>query len=340
MADLSQSSWSEIDANNNQSAPLGWTPGTMLPTQVEPTAQAMMGAMKRWWNRQNPTYAATLTTTDSYTVSPQGSITSFTSFELWRLRMPSANTTTSPTLTIGNASGLIQKYNSGSLVNLAVGDIQSQYYEFFFNNSVIVMTNPAPPPPVTPGGSSGQIQFNNNNAFGGLTVAGDATLASSGTLVLAATGVTASTYSLLNATVDAKGRMTAASVSPIGTALINSIGSDVLLTSTSSFFQGPTVSQGSSGTWFVSGTVTIIDTSAGALFQVKLWDGTTVIASTSVTTTAANEQFAVSLSGIISSPAGNLRLDVRDTSTVHGIIQANATALGNHDSTITAFRIG
>lgn len=143
MADISQSSWTETDALNNQAAPLGWTPGTMLPTQVEPTAQAMMGAIKRWWNRQNPIYAATLTTTDTYTVTPQTPVTSFTSFELWRVRMPSANTTTSPTITWGPSAATIQKYSSGSLVNLAVGDIQAQYYEFFFNNTVMVMINPA-----------------------------------------------------------------------------------------------------------------------------------------------------------------------------------------------------
>lgn len=154
MADIAQSSWSEIDALNNQAAPLGWTPGVMLPTGVEPTAQAMMGAMKRWWNRQNPIYAATLTTTDTYVVSPQTPITSFTSFELWRVRMPSANTSTSPTITWGPSAATIQKYNNGSLVNLAVGDIQAQYYEFFFNNTVMVMINPAAQTSVTGPASS------------------------------------------------------------------------------------------------------------------------------------------------------------------------------------------
>lgn len=154
MADLAQSSWSEIDALNNQAAPLGWTPGVMLPTGVEPTAQAMMGAMKRWWNRQNPIYAATLTTTDTYTVSPQTPVTSFTSFELWRVRMPSANTSTSPTITWGPSPAPIQKYNNGALVNLAIGDIQAQYYEFFFNNTVMVMINPAAQTSVTGPASS------------------------------------------------------------------------------------------------------------------------------------------------------------------------------------------
>lgn len=337
MADLSQSSWSETDANNNQTAPLGWTPGVMLPTQVEPTAQAMMGAMKRWWNRQNPTYAAILTTTDTYVVTPQTPVTSFTSFELWRVRMPSANVTTSPTITWGPSAATIQKYNNGALVNLALGDIQAQYYEFFFNNTVMVLTNPVPPSPVTPGGSSGQIQFNNNNAFGGLTVSGDATIASSGTLVFATTGVTASTYSLLNATLDAKGRVISASVSPLGTVLTNSLGSDTALNNVSNYFDGPSVAQGSTGIWYVSGTVTLNAPSQDQ-FNVKLWDGTTVIASAVVF--SVNGPIApVSLSGYLASPAANLRISVRDVSSVNGLIKFNSSG-NSKDSTITAFRIG
>lgn len=144
MADLSQSSWSETDAQNNQAAPLGWTPGVMLPTQVEPTAQAMMGAMKRYWNRQNPTYSATLTTTDTYTVSPQTPVTSYTAFELWRVRFPSANLTTSPTVTLGPGAALIQKYTGGSLGNVSVGDIQAKDHEVYYNGAaaVMVLTNP------------------------------------------------------------------------------------------------------------------------------------------------------------------------------------------------------
>lgn len=144
-ADLSQSSWSEIDSNNNQGAPLGWTPGTMLPTQVEPTAQAMMGAQKRWWNRQNPTYAPSLTTTDTYALTPQSPVTSYTAFELWTLRMPSSNLTTTPTLNLGPSAATIQKYVSGSLTALAVGDIQAQTHQFYYNGAaaVMVLTNPA-----------------------------------------------------------------------------------------------------------------------------------------------------------------------------------------------------
>lgn len=69
MAEISASSWSEVDASNNQAAPLGWDPGVMLPTEVEPTAQAMMGGTKRFWDRIN----ATVTTTGAagtYTYTP------------------------------------------------------------------------------------------------------------------------------------------------------------------------------------------------------------------------------------------------------------------------------
>ena len=46
MADINQSSWSEVDASNNAASPNGWTSGVMLPSQVEPTARGMMGAIK------------------------------------------------------------------------------------------------------------------------------------------------------------------------------------------------------------------------------------------------------------------------------------------------------
>lgn len=56
--DMSNSAWSQTDNNNNQTPPTGW-PAGMLPTQVEPTARAMMGANKRWWTRQNPVQSTT-----------------------------------------------------------------------------------------------------------------------------------------------------------------------------------------------------------------------------------------------------------------------------------------
>ncbi len=120
--------------------------------------------------------------------------------------------------------------------------------------------------------------------------------------------------------------------------LANSIAVNVALNNTGSFFDGPSVAQGTVGTWFASGSVTVTDTVGAASFYVVLWDGTTAIASGVVNTQGANSDLTCSLSGIMTSPAANLRISVKDISSVHGQIIANDTAL-TKDSTLTVFRI-
>jgi hypothetical protein len=120
-------------------------------------------------------------------------------------------------------------------------------------------------------------------------------------------------------------------------AITNSLSGDVSLNDTSLYFDGPTVAQGTVGTWFVSGTVSFTNgTTAGLLF--KLWDGTTVIASTGGRVTVNAGLFSVSLSGVITNPAGNLRISAKDPGTTSSALTFNTTGTGN-DSTITAFRI-
>lgn len=124
------------------------------------------------------------------------------------------------------------------------------------------------------------------------------------------------------------------------TALTNSISGDVSLNNTSNYFDGPVVTQGTTGVWWVSGTITLTDSSGGtAQFHVKLWDGTSVFASLRQDMVAANSIISCSLSGRISAPAGNIRISVRDLSSTSGLIKANTSGLG-FDSTITAIRIG
>ena len=125
----------------------------------------------------------------------------------------------------------------------------------------------------------------------------------------------------------------------VGAQITNSLSGDVALNNTGSYFTGPTVAQGSSGTWFVSGTVAVTDTAGAAGINVKLWDGTTVIASCRALVSFASTYVAVSLSGFISSPAGNLRISVQDLASTSGVIAFNASG-NSKDSTITAFRIG
>ena len=125
------------------------------------------------------------------------------------------------------------------------------------------------------------------------------------------------------------------SMSPI----TNSLTGDVALNNTGTYFDGPSVAQGTAGTWFVSGQVVVRDTAGAATMTGKLWDGTTIIASGLLTTPAINTSSIISLSGFISAPAGNLRISVNDSSSTSGAIRANFSGLGNTDSTITAIRI-
>ena len=117
----------------------------------------------------------------------------------------------------------------------------------------------------------------------------------------------------------------------------NSIAGDVALNNTANYFTGPTIAQGASGVWFASGTVTL---QAGALvntFYVKLWDGTNLMAS-AVIILAATTYGTVSLSGFRASPAGNIRISVKDISGTDGLIIANASGEAK-DSTLTVIRI-
>ncbi|WP_144441546.1 hypothetical protein [Bradyrhizobium sp. CCGE-LA001] len=82
------------------------------------------------------------------------------------------------------------------------------------------------------------------------------------------------------------------------------------MSTTGVYADGPSVDAGTSGTFYVSGTVTFATRSRGA-FAAKLWDGATVIASTTYTS-VARERGPVSLSGFITNPAGNLGIPVAE----------------------------
>jgi hypothetical protein len=129
---------------------------------------------------------------------------------------------------------------------------------------------------------------------------------------------------------------------PPMTVLANSVGlGGIPLNNTGVFFDGPQVAQGTAGTWLVMGTVTVGDTSIGsANFQARLTDGTTIIDSANASTSSAvGSTISISLSGVITNPAGNLRISVNDNSSVNGVMYGNSSFDGK-SSTITAVRIG
>ncbi len=123
------------------------------------------------------------------------------------------------------------------------------------------------------------------------------------------------------------------------TILSNSLAADVSIPTIGTYVDGPSVAQGTTGTWLVTGTVTVIDSVGVAGFNAKLWDGTTVIASSSASTAGANFRESIALSGVITNPAANLKISVTDITSTSGKIIFNVTG-NSKDSTLTAVRIG
>jgi hypothetical protein len=119
----------------------------------------------------------------------------------------------------------------------------------------------------------------------------------------------------------------------------NTLGADVNLNNTANFFDGPSIAQGATGTWFACGTITVTDTAGAASVFAKLWDGTsTPVATSANTVNSANQIYPITLCGVITSPVGNIRISARDSSSVSGKIKAS-DGVGSQDSTIFAFRI-
>lgn len=117
----------------------------------------------------------------------------------------------------------------------------------------------------------------------------------------------------------------------------NSIGANVPLNSTTTFFDGPSIAQGSTGTWSATGQATVAGASGDSIV-CKLWDGTSVIDASVVTITAASAQLDMHLSGYLASPGGNIKISCKDTSSTSGDIIANNSGTGK-DSTVSVHRI-
>jgi hypothetical protein len=117
-----------------------------------------------------------------------------------------------------------------------------------------------------------------------------------------------------------------------------SLGSNVALNNTANYFDGPSVAQGTSGTWFASGTVTVTVPGGASEIYAKLWDGSTVIASAAAPLYTATAAISISLSGYIASPTGNIRISCRDISRTDGSMVFNRTG-NSKDCTVSAIRI-
>jgi len=117
--------------------------------------------------------------------------------------------------------------------------------------------------------------------------------------------------------------------------LTNALSGDLAVSTT--YVDGPTVAQGTSGTWWANATIVGFDTTAGVTFICKLWDNTTVMASGFLYLPNASTGGSLSLAGAISSPTGNIRISCKDSATT-GSMKANQSGNGK-DSIISAIRI-
>lgn len=165
-------------------------------------------------------------------------------------------------------------------------------------------------------------KFTNITASGNMTVSGNSAITGNETV---------------GGNITVTGRLTGTSImlSPITA----SLAANVALNNTSNYFNGPSVNQGTSGTWVAMGTITAIDTAGAARFDAKLWDGTTVKASSSGVAGASGQAISITLAGLFNAPAGNIRIDVKDATSTSGSLLFNQS-LNSLDCTITAVRIG
>lgn len=136
-----------------------------------------------------------------------------------------------------------------------------------------------------------------------------------------------------------KVHVTKASGAPVSQSQItNVLGADVALNNTANYFTGPTIAQGTAGTWFVCGTVTLQDTAGAAAYKIRLTDGATVIAATVARSTGAGADTTATISGYIANPANNLRINVNDPTSTSGKIVFNSSG-DSKDSSIFAIRV-
>lgn len=117
----------------------------------------------------------------------------------------------------------------------------------------------------------------------------------------------------------------------------NILGANVAMNVVSTYFDGPSATNGTTGTYFASGSVVVTDTAAANIF-CKLYDGTTVMASGVVSIISPSERTSLSLSGVITNPAGNIRIACANFTANTGSMLYNISTL-TKDSMVTAIRI-
>jgi hypothetical protein len=124
MAEISSSSFSEIDANNNQASPNGWPAGLDDISEMNDSSRALAGAVKRTWGRLNGRYAST-GSTNAYVLTPDAALGAYVLGERYAFRASFANTGAATLNVSGLGAKSIKKMTPSGKAELAAGDIQN-----------------------------------------------------------------------------------------------------------------------------------------------------------------------------------------------------------------------
>lgn len=123
MPELSSASFSETDGSNNSASPNGFPEG-MAPSGVNDSARAVMGALKRFWDRINGAYASA-GAANAYTLTPTVALGAYVTGERYSFR---ASFTNSGAATL-NISALgaktIKKMTTSGKSDVSSGEIQN-----------------------------------------------------------------------------------------------------------------------------------------------------------------------------------------------------------------------
>lgn len=143
MTDISNPSWSETDASNNQASPKG-APEGMPPSGVNDTIRAMAGATKRFWDRINGTQVA-INVGNSYSLNYPAVPTGPGHGEIFTWRVPATNTgpaTFDPG--VGGAKNIFKQIPGGtgalSSGDLPIGSFVMTAWDSIASQYVVVNT--------------------------------------------------------------------------------------------------------------------------------------------------------------------------------------------------------
>lgn len=125
---------------------------------------------------------------------------------------------------------------------------------------------------------------------------------------------------------------------PVLSSISEALGADSSAITTNTFVEIIDVAQGTTGTFLAMVSFTLL-CNANSIPFFKLWDGTTVIASGGVNIGGSAARFPVHLSGLITSPAGNIRLSVNENNAGSTVVKYDSSGQGK-DTVLTVVRTG